>query len=469
MLVGIVGGGLCGLAAARRALELGAEVEVFEAEASTGGMASSLRAGELTFDLGPHTLYAGNPAVVHDVRGLLGGRLREVAPERGIWRQGRLYQFPFHLGDFVRTSGLRGSWLPLLRYLIARVTDRLSRHADPASLEEWAVRRFGRPLYEFYVRDHVTKNIGLSPAALPALWGKQRIRIPDLTEAAAQLRGRGAPPRVSYYPERGIGHIPDALTSAVTRRGGRISLSTPVVGWTRTSGGIELNTGAAARTRVEQVDVVVNTGPLDSFLLRARDNSVPPEVTEAARLLSYRSTIFVYLSTDDRQAQMPCDLVYFPEPAQIFSRVYSPAGYSEHCGGPSRTGFCFEIHCDPDDPLWNATDAAIARRTLAEAGTVPFFGLQGRLRVETVARVRKHYPLADPSSDTVRTLDRFLDSSAPQVISAGRLGSHRYVNMDSAMLMGAAAAEAAMGLRTAADIRRIADTPQFVETGRARG
>lgn len=89
--------------------------------------------------------------------------------------------------------------------------------------------------------------------------------------------------------------------------------------------------------------------------------------------------------------------------------------------------------------------------------------------MEAVARVRKHYPLADPSSDTVRTLDRFLDSSAPQVISAGRLGSHRYVNMDSAMLMGAAAAEAAMGLRTAADIRRIADTPQFVETGRARG
>ncbi|MEU6245787.1 FAD-dependent oxidoreductase [Streptomyces sp. NPDC047024] len=468
MLVGIIGGGLCGLATARRALELGADVELFEKEASTGGMASSLRAGELTFDLGPHTLYAGNPEIVRDIRGLLGGRLCEVTPERGIWRQNRLYQFPFHLGDFVRTSGLQGAWLPLLRYVTARVMDRLNGPAEPASLEEWAVRRFGRPLYEFYVRDHVTKNVGLSPTALPALWGRQRIRIPDLTEAAAQLMGRATPPRVSYYPEHGIGRIPDALTTAVTRRGGRISTGTPVVGWTRTPDGIELDTGTTAGAPVKKVDAVVNTGPLDSFLLRARNDAVPPEVTEAARQLTYRSTVFVYVSTDDPRAHMPYDLCYFPEPAQIFSRVYSPAGYSEHCGGPSRTGFCFEIHCDPDDALWKETDAALAHRTVAEAGTVPFFGFPDRLRVEAVVRVRRHYPLADPSSDALRTVDRFLDSSAPRIISAGRLGSHRYVNMDSAMLMGAAAAEAAVGSGTAADIRRIADTPQFVETGRPR-
>ena len=80
MRIGVVGAGLAGLSAARSALELGADVEVFESAGAVGGLASSVRAGGLTFDLGPHTLYPADVAMVQDIEMLSGAGLRRISP-----------------------------------------------------------------------------------------------------------------------------------------------------------------------------------------------------------------------------------------------------------------------------------------------------------------------------------------------------------------------------------------------------
>jgi protoporphyrinogen oxidase len=329
------------------------------------------------------------------------------------------------------------------------------------------VRRFGRPLYEFYVLDHVSKNVGVPPSGLPALWGRQRIGIPDVATALRQLSGRPAPSRTSYYPQGGIGRIVAALADAVRRQGGAVRTNSTVVSWGHAGGNVRLRARTGDRHAVRTVDAVINTGPVDTFLRCADEGTVPSPVRRAAGRLRYRATVFVYLSTDDTAAGVPCDLCYFPQ-EQVFTRVYSPEGYTGASAPGTSTGFCFEIHCDPGDGLWDQSDADLGRRTVRDAGALPFFGAAARLRVERVVRVRRHYPLSAPGSPDLTAVDGYLDGMSPSVVSAGRLGSHRYVNMDSAMRMGALAAEAAYGLRGPRDIRRVADEPVFVEDGRRR-
>ncbi len=467
MRIGVVGGGLAGLSAARRALELGADVEVLESAGTVGGLASSIRAGGLTFDLGPHTLYPGDPAVVQDVETLLGTTLRRVSPTRGIWRSGRLYRFPFHLGNFVHVSGVRAAARPVLSYFAARALGTLRPSLTATDLEEWAVRRFGRPLYEFYVLHHVSKNVGVPPSELPALWGRQRIAIPDVGTALRQLSGRAVPSRTSYYPQGGIGRIVAALAVAVRHRGGSVRTGTTMVSWGRTGDEVELRVQTDGRCVVRTLDTVINTGPVDTFLRCADEGTVPSSVHRAAGRLRYRATVFVYLSTDDAAAGLPCDLCYFPQ-GEVFTRVYSPTGYTGAGAPGSSAGFCLEIHCDPGDGLWNLPDADLGRLTVRDAAALPFFGAAARLRVERVLRIRRHYPLSAPVSPDLTTVDDYMDGASPSVVSAGRLGSHRYVNMDSAMRMGTLAAEVAYGLRAPLDIRRVADDPVFVEDGRRR-
>lgn len=467
MHIAIIGGGLCGLTAARRALELGADVELFESAEALGGLAKSFDLGGAIFDIGPHALHSANKSIVREVRQLLGGELHEVTPKRGIWRNQKLYRYPFHLGDFIRTSGLRASWKPVLHYLLTRLRV-IAVQTDGGNMEEWAVSRFGRPLYEFYIYDHVRKNLGLPPVDLPALWGVQRIRIPTFAEAFTQVFEWKTQERPSYYPRQGVGQISIALAKAVTDLGGLISTASPVTEWSRSSCGTVLVTNSGSKVRTRGVDVVINTGPIDSFLLAARHQAVPRRVTEAARRLRYRSTIFVFMSTDAHRASMPCALCYFPEPEYIFNRAYTPDGYLPNRSRSSRTGICFEIHCDPDDAVWAADDAELIKRTMLSAAAVPFFGTFGALRAERVVRIQRHYPLSDRTGLEMKIIDEFLDSAAPTIISAGRLGSHRYVNMDNAMLMGIVAAEAAFGLRPSADVRQVADGLAFVEGGGRR-
>ncbi|MFJ4013555.1 FAD-dependent oxidoreductase [Streptomyces sp. NPDC090026] len=467
MRIGVVGAGLAGLGAARRALELGSRVEIFEEQETVGGLASSLRAAGLAFDLGPHTLYAREPEVLRDLEDLLGTVLRPVRPTRGIWRDGRLYRFPFHLGDFARVAGPLRAAPPLLAYLAARaggwMADRIGR-ADPVDLETWAVRGLGRPLYAFFVLDHVTKNIGLPPSRLPALWGRQRIAVPRLGTGLAQLAGREEEAPASRYPEGGIGRIAAALADRVAQDGGLVRTGARLVSWARAAGHIVLRADTRDGPVVRTVDSVVNTGPVGTFLLGADTGTVPEPVRAAAARLRHRATVFVYTSTRGVPADLPRDLLYFPG-KQVFSRAYTPRGYAGGPAGGAPAGHCFEIHCDPGDELWDAPDGELGARVLRDAARLPFLGDRARLRVERIVRIRRHYPLSEPGSAELRAVEHHLDRAAPHVVSAGRLGSHRYVNMDSALRMGALAAEVAHGRRPPGEIRRVADDPAFVEGG----
>jgi protoporphyrinogen oxidase len=105
----------------------------------------------------------------------------------------------------------------------------------------------------------------------------------------------------------------------------------------------------------------------------------------------------------------------------------------------------FEYFCNAGDDLWRLPDAALA--SLAERDLAAI-GYPGRRVVAAHAvRVRDAYPIYDEGYlERLALLARTL-APLQNLVVAGRNGTHRYDNMDRAMLSGLRAAENLLGAR----------------------
>src|ERR671911_2323097 len=98
----VLGAGPAGLAAAREAAAAGRSVLVLERAATVGGMAASFEVAGIRVDHGSHRLHPSiDPAILADLRRLLGDDL-QTRPRHGRVRlQDRWLEFPLRAGDLI--------------------------------------------------------------------------------------------------------------------------------------------------------------------------------------------------------------------------------------------------------------------------------------------------------------------------------------------------------------------------------
>src|SRR5262245_47549702 len=111
--VAVVGGGIGGLVAAAFAARAGAQVTLFERMSETGGRGRSRSEKGFTFNMGPHALYLGGPAMA---------ALREL----GIEPAGKSPQTSGGMGIFAgKLHALPGGAVSLLTTGLLRVSEKL--------------------------------------------------------------------------------------------------------------------------------------------------------------------------------------------------------------------------------------------------------------------------------------------------------------------------------------------------------
>ena len=155
----VVGGGITGLAAAHRLVELGVEdVLVLEAEGKAGGQIRTERHGEYLFEGGPDALVAQKPAGVALCERIgLKDELRDLTARGAgtqIWHRGRLHRVPegflmmapTRLAPVLRSSLF--SWSGKLRMAYEPLVRARATGADDESLASFVTRRFGREVLD---------------------------------------------------------------------------------------------------------------------------------------------------------------------------------------------------------------------------------------------------------------------------------------------------------------------------------
>ncbi|MPZ74086.1 MAG: FAD-dependent oxidoreductase [Nitriliruptorales bacterium] len=427
----VLGAGPAGVAAAWRAARKGASVEVVERAPVPGGAAGSFTVGGMRVDHGSHRLHGSiEPAILAELRALMGPDLQERRRNGRIRLGGRWIAFPLRTGD-------------LLRHLPPAFAARAAADALTAPLRrprhntfEDVVRAgLGPTMWRRFYEPYARKIWGMAPSSLSGEQARRRITADSPLKMVARVIAGSSGPATFFYPRTGFGTITECLAEAAAGAGARFRYSTAVEGLRIRDDGVEvaLDDGSVVPSRR-----VWSTLPL-TLLARMTDPAPPRAVLDAAAALRFRAMVLVYLVLDlDRWTAY--DAHYLPEPTTPVTRVSEPKNYRDGNDPAGRTVLCAEIPCDPGDDVWATSDHGLAA-VVAEG--LEAQGLPPPRPVNVVVRRLSHaYPVY--TADYERhfgTLDAWA-TQQPRVLTFGRQGLFAHDNTHHAFAMAWAAADA---------------------------
>jgi oxygen-dependent protoporphyrinogen oxidase len=292
MRVGIVGGGITGLALTHYLAERGIDSVVFEAGEEAGGVINTRHVDGRVLEAGPQRMRK-TPGVAElaAAAGVEDAFVEAGGEKLYVYADGTLGRAPLSVGEFVRTDLL--SWTGKAR-LLAEVFTRQGMEQETA--RDLFVRKFGLEAYEKFIGPLYGGIYGSDPAEMPAAYALDSLmerekRAGSLLQAFRKRVGQGqtASP-VSM--ERGMQQFPDAIAETY---GDRIELETPVTDVESAGAGYQIETP----TSTGKFDHVVCTTPAS-----VTADLLDGIATGAERLgsLRYNPLALVYLDADlDRE------------------------------------------------------------------------------------------------------------------------------------------------------------------------
>ena len=293
MRVGIIGAGPAGITAAHQLAKAGANVQVYEAGDSVGGLSRTIDLWGQKVDLGPHRFFS-NDRRVNDVwLDVVGNDYRMVDRLTRIYYQDRFFHYPLKPGNALWNMGLTNAAGCMTSYLKERMQP--SYPADQnETFESWVVGRFGRRLFDMFFKSYSEKLWCIPCDQLDADFAAQRIKKFSLGEAIKAALGIGKGNHKTLvdqfaYPTGGTGMVYERMAQRVEENGGVVHLQTPVrriIHHDKQVYGLEMVDG-----HIEPFDHVISTMPL-TLLVRGLGD-LPGEVQAGVERLRFRNTILV--------------------------------------------------------------------------------------------------------------------------------------------------------------------------------
>jgi protoporphyrinogen oxidase len=246
--VGIIGGGIAGLASAHFLLQAGCRAVVFEASTQAGGLGASFEHEGFSFDRFYHVILDSDVdlrALVTEL-GLADGLVFREA-RMGFHIGGRLY--PLNTaGDLLRFGPLApASRVRVgLAGLYLRSSGGDQRALDRISAREWLSRLFGAPATERIWEPLLRAKFGDDWNEVPAYWMWSRL-----------TREKGAAKEVKGYPRGGFRRIAGALLDSIACGGGQVRLHCPVRAIGQAGGRLWVEHGGGR----EEFDAAISTLP----------------------------------------------------------------------------------------------------------------------------------------------------------------------------------------------------------------
>ncbi|HEV8671669.1 MAG TPA: FAD-dependent oxidoreductase [Candidatus Limnocylindria bacterium] len=474
----MLGGGICGLAAGFTLAEHGERVTLLEAQDFVGGLATTLRGStDAGYDFGPHAYHARNQRVLDMFKEIASDGFPAQAKNVRIKFRGKYYKYPLEALDIARSMSPLLAARAFLDYFSELVRMRI-RPRKIVSAEDWVIQGMGRTLYGMFFGPYTQKVWGMPPSQLAASFAQHRIPQINLWKVAVSSFRKGldkitedehkyAPLVVQlYYPPKGAGLISRrmadriraasadnrvitrALVTGLDVAGDRVAAvryrkvaSTAKDGQlcliaSGTESGLDAFRFEGPEERIE-CDRAVNTLPLPSLFALLGD-SVSPAARQAARQLRFRALTIVGLRFKKKRV-LPAQSVYFQD--KTFNRVSETKNYggTEICP-PDETVVLCDITCEAGDAIWTATAAELGRRCARELAAEGFCREEDAAEC-VVLRATAGYPVyvvgfEGAMQTLVDELMRF-----EGLVTGGRQGLYKYVDMDIASEMGITMAE----------------------------
>jgi protoporphyrinogen oxidase len=439
----VLGAGLAGLTAGSLLARSGADVTVVERDRAVGGLARTIEHNGFRFDLGGHRFHTENRHVEDLVGSVLDHDVLEVDRSSKILMDGRYFDYPWKPVNALSGLGIGTAAAVLFSFAAEQLRQRISK-PEIISFEDEIVRRFGRTMFNIFVKEYSEKVWGVPCGRMArelAEWRIQGLSVRAALRDALFARNRGTVrtlARKFLYPPLGIGQLAEGLRRQIEEYG-QVLNRTAVTGVKHSGGRIDsVILRNAGRTRLIEASEFASSIPL-SVLVQLLDPKPPAEILEAAAGLRFRDLLVVSVMID-RARVTDQTWIYVPEPKIPFGRIHEPTNWSRHMAPDGKTLLVTEHFCFRGDDRWCADDDALIEDTVASLDRL---GLIQRHEVidSLVLRVPDAYPLFEIGHDESRRKIRDFFAQFENLQVIGRGGMFRYFNMDHAMESGIAAAE----------------------------
>jgi protoporphyrinogen oxidase len=276
------------------------------------------------------------------------------------------------------------------------------------------------------------------------VWGTQdlhrdfariRFELPTVgTMLKRAVRGRSLPGvRMFYYPRRGFGAIPEAISGLVQRRGHRIELSSRLRAIEAGSlkGPFRIVYAKGGAEQVIEADQVVSTISNQS-LIRCLDPACAAPLLPLAHAFPSRTMRLGIVVV--KGYRLPARVIIFPEEHLLFNRLSSFDRFSpELCPGGHAVLMC-DVICDQGGS-YDSMDERSFNAALADA----LLGL-GWFRREHIVhafnvRIPGAYPVLNQERyDAQERIESYFDGSG--IFLCGREASSDYNNAHNAIGKG---------------------------------
>ncbi len=410
MRVGILGGGISGLALA---YFLQHDYEILEKESECGGLCRSFHKNGFTYDLGGHVLFSKDKEILDLELDLLGDNVHQRYRNNKIWYKGRFVKYPFENG--LHALDKEDIFDCLYHYLA-------DRYQQPTNLEEWCYATFGKGIAERYLLPYNRKIWNIHPAQMGLEWVDRIPKPPleDVLKSAIGIETEGYTHQLYfYYPRQGgfqsfvrafeqqVQNIRRNFTiQQVSREGGK---------WVVTSDSERRN-----------YDKLVSTVPV--FDLLSMLSEVPEEVKRAVDSLRYNSLIVALLGI--RKSDIGnVTALYVPDPDCLAHRFCFNKYFSDDLVPAGCSSLIGEISVNPGDGVYEMSNDQVIEKLTWWLGKEGFINPEDVCETD-VRRIKYAYPVYDLDYTTNTTIIRRWYEEVG-IRPLGRFAEFIYINIDA--------------------------------------
>ena len=293
MRVGIIGGGVAGLAAAYHLTKEGHFAEVLEVAPFLGGQASTFDVFGGRLERGYHHLFVSDTEIADLIQELgLGGKLAWLESTVGFYHGGKIWDFASPM-DLLRFKPL--PFLDRIRVgfwtFILQKTKSYSKF-EGVTARDWLSKRMGRRGYEVIWEPLLRGKFGefYDKIGMTWIWNKVTLRVAS-RKGAGQVEHLG-------YPMGSFGEVIEVLAARIAQQGGVIHTSASVTQIVEADGSatameVQLEGGETER---REYDAIIATTP--SYVFTRLAPAMPPEYQSKLENVDYLSAVLMVMVMD---------------------------------------------------------------------------------------------------------------------------------------------------------------------------
>jgi len=424
MNVGILGGGLCGVALAYFLQENHKinSIEILEKENVIGGLCRSFHANGVYYDIGPHVIFSKDREILNLMIGLLGDNKAKIRRSNKIYYKKTFIKYPFENGLAALSEEEKAHCLDTFIHNPDK-----DRHAD--NLLRYFLKIFGEGITNIYLKPYNEKIWKCDPSLMDIQMADRIPRPPpeDIIKSAAGISIEGHPHQLFfYYPK--AGGINALVRAFADRLNGKVSVITDcnVIASRKKENAWKIKTDDGNSRRY---DLIISTIPVPSLVDICRPD-VPADVMEAANGLRCNSIVIAIIRVQkDNLGENFAIMV--PDKDIIFHRVsklnFLGDGYC-HKGGS--VSLMVEMTCSPNSPLDKMSNHDLEKQIIEDLRGSGLIDRQEKVLSADIRKFKYAYVVDDLNRR--RRMDFIRNYFAGRGIRlCGRFGEFEYLNMDA--------------------------------------